>query len=155
MRADQGRNVILYALLLLALLLRVGWAMVAGTELWFDHIFTDATAMGLLEGRGFTVSLEPPYDPAIFRTPGYSFFLAGIYGVAGHSAYPEVGSSAIHPLVGALSRLLARDWPVDPVLGETTLNVGLVSGGSIELIVKIAGGAIFVVSQSSTVTIRQ
>jgi len=81
---SSGRWLI-WSLLGLALLMRLTWASLASTQLWFDHIFTDATAMGLLEGRGFTVSLTPPYDPAIFRTPGYSFFLAGIYGVFGHS----------------------------------------------------------------------
>jgi acetylornithine deacetylase len=49
-------------------------------------------------------------------------------GILGHSAYPDVGRSAIHQLVGDLSRLLAADLP-GGTFGPTTLNVGLISGG--------------------------
>jgi hypothetical protein len=62
-----------------ALALRLAWALTASTELRLDHVFNDATARGIAAGRGFTASLEPPYDPAIFRTPGYSAFVALIY----------------------------------------------------------------------------
>jgi len=99
----SGRTFMTVALLGLALVLRVAWASMASTELWFDHIFTDATAMGLLEGRGFTVSLSAPYDPAIFRTPGYSFFLAGLYGLVGHSVRAAFFANAI---IDTLSCLL-------------------------------------------------
>ena len=73
------------AALVIGLLVRLAYAFVADTTLWFDHVFNDATAIGLLEGRGFTVSTELPYAPAIFRTPGYPAFLAGVYGALGHS----------------------------------------------------------------------
>jgi len=91
----SGGHWLIWSLLGLALLVRLSWASLASTQLWFDHIFTDATAMGLLEGRGFTVSLTEPYDPAIFRTPGYSFFLAGIYGVFGHSVRAAFFANAL------------------------------------------------------------
>ena len=70
-------------LLIVALALRISWALLANTELWFDHVFTDVTARSLLAGRGFTASLAPPFDPAVFRTPGYSVFLALVYGTLG------------------------------------------------------------------------
>lgn len=47
-----------------------------------------------------------------------------------HSAYPELGSSAIDPMVDLLQRLRALSLPRDPVLGETTVNVGVIRGGS-------------------------
>lgn len=50
-------------------------------------------------------------------------------GRAAHSAYPELGSSAIHGLIETLHDLLASPFPHDPVLGPTTLNVGLIDGG--------------------------
>ncbi len=68
-----------------ALALRLVWALIAPTELRLDHVFNDATARGLAAGRGFTASLEPPYDPAVFRTPGYSAFVALVYAVCGPS----------------------------------------------------------------------
>jgi len=47
-----------------------------------------------------------------------------------HSAYPALGRSAIVPLVELLARLPSLALPSDPVLGETTINIGVVRGGS-------------------------
>ncbi len=71
--------------LALAAVVRIGWACVSPVDLWFDHVFNDATAWNLSRGHGFTASAGPPWDPAIFRTPGYPAFLAAVYGLAGHS----------------------------------------------------------------------
>ena len=46
-----------------------------------------------------------------------------------HSAYPELGESAIDKLVGALHDVLAMPLPVDPEIGPSTLNIGLIEGG--------------------------
>jgi acetylornithine deacetylase len=46
-----------------------------------------------------------------------------------HSAYPELGDSAIHKLIDALAEIRGLPLPVDPVLGPSTLNVGTLSGG--------------------------
>jgi len=50
-------------------------------------------------------------------------------GKAAHSAFPELGDSAVHGLIRALDRLLAAPLPADHGAGETTLNIGQVSGG--------------------------
>ena len=50
-------------------------------------------------------------------------------GSAGHSAYPELGASAIHRLLDALTALRARPLPADAELGASTLNVGTINGG--------------------------
>lgn len=50
-------------------------------------------------------------------------------GVAGHSAYPSRGHSAIHTMVDVLHRLREYAWPTDELLGPTTLNIGLLNGG--------------------------
>ncbi len=47
-----------------------------------------------------------------------------------HSAYPHLGSSAITPMLAMLQQLDGLDWPVDPILGPTTVNVGLLKGGT-------------------------
>ena len=52
-----------------------------------------------------------------------------VRGKAAHSAYPEAGDSAIHRLLGLISRLQSLDWGTSEVLGPATLNVGLISGG--------------------------
>ena len=47
-----------------------------------------------------------------------------------HSAYAHLGRSAIEPLVDLLPRLRALELPNDPVLGDTTYNVGVIRGGT-------------------------
>jgi acetylornithine deacetylase len=46
-----------------------------------------------------------------------------------HSAYPELGESAINKLVAALHDVLAMPLPVEPEIGPSTLNIGLIEGG--------------------------
>jgi acetylornithine deacetylase len=46
-----------------------------------------------------------------------------------HSAYPELGESAIDKLLEALARLRAMPLPSDPEIGPCTLNIGLIEGG--------------------------
>lgn len=50
-------------------------------------------------------------------------------GKSAHSAYPELASSAVHRLVGALSMIIATRLPQDDTLGRTTVNVGQLTGG--------------------------
>jgi acetylornithine deacetylase len=46
-----------------------------------------------------------------------------------HSAYPELGDSAINKLLNALERIRKIEMPEDPILGKSTLNIGVISGG--------------------------
>jgi acetylornithine deacetylase len=46
-----------------------------------------------------------------------------------HSAYPELGESAIDKLLAVLARLRAMPLPSDPEVGPCTLNIGLIEGG--------------------------
>ena len=50
-------------------------------------------------------------------------------GKMAHSAYPELGDSAIDKLVPALHRLRAMPLPTNPEVGPCTLNIGLIEGG--------------------------
>ncbi len=67
-------------------------------------------------------------------------------GVAGHSAYPESGKSAIHLLVPALNRLLDHPWPGDQTLGTSSINVGTVRGG--------VAANVFAPSSEATILLR-
>jgi len=51
-------------------------------------------------------------------------------GQAAHSAYAELGKSAITPMVRLLGAIDTLRLPVDKVLGETTVNVGTIRGGT-------------------------
>ncbi|KAE9555286.1 hypothetical protein FO519_001537 [Halicephalobus sp. NKZ332] len=50
-------------------------------------------------------------------------------GVAAHSGYPHLGESAIEKLLDVLQDIRRYKWPSDPNLGDTTLNIGFISGG--------------------------
>ncbi len=51
-------------------------------------------------------------------------------GVMAHSAYPEQGRSAISALLDVLADVRRCAWPADPLLGETTVNIGVIAGGT-------------------------
>jgi acetylornithine deacetylase len=50
-------------------------------------------------------------------------------GRAAHSAYPDEGVSAIGALLDTIERIRRMPLPHDPLLGPSTLNLGLISGG--------------------------
>lgn len=50
-------------------------------------------------------------------------------GKAAHSAYPEMGESAIEKLLDILTKVRQIEFPADEFFGETTCNIGLISGG--------------------------
>lgn len=47
-----------------------------------------------------------------------------------HSAYPHLGASAIAPMLRLLPELDTLPLPEDRILGKTTVNVGLIRGGT-------------------------
>src|SRR2546430_6391275 len=47
-----------------------------------------------------------------------------------HSAYPHLGKSAIEPMLELLPTLRKLPLPSDPMLGETTVNIGTIKGGT-------------------------
>ncbi len=50
-------------------------------------------------------------------------------GKAAHSAYPEMGDSAIEKLLDVLQDIRKTDLPTNEFFGETTLNIGTIKGG--------------------------
>ena len=50
-------------------------------------------------------------------------------GKAAHSAYPQLGISATANLVALLTEIPTLKLPSHPILGETTVNIGVLSGG--------------------------
>jgi 4-amino-4-deoxy-L-arabinose transferase-like glycosyltransferase len=48
----------------------------------------DRIGWNLAQGHGYSASQEAPYQPDVFRAPGYPAFLAVIFRLAGHSLAP-------------------------------------------------------------------
>jgi acetylornithine deacetylase len=80
-------------------------------------------------GTRFLINGEPTENRLALGSKGYLYLKIEAFGKSAHSAYPELGVSAIDRLLGALAKLRLVPLPSDPVLGETTLNIGALSGG--------------------------
>ena len=77
----------------------------------------------------FLIDGEPTESRFVSATKGALTALVQFEGVAGHSAYPDRGVSAIHRMAEAIVAIHSRDWGESPGLGRTTVNVGVVRGG--------------------------
>lgn len=80
-------------------------------------------------GSRWLVNGEPTENRLALGSKGMLYLALEAEGRAAHSAYPELGDSAIDKLLDVLARLRTVPFPEDPILGDTTLNVGTLSGG--------------------------
>jgi acetylornithine deacetylase len=80
-------------------------------------------------GSRFLINGEPTDNRLALATKGALRVELRAHGRMAHSAYPELGDSAIDKLIEALHDVLAMDLPIDPEIGATTANIGLISGG--------------------------
>ena len=86
-----------------------------------------------LERTGFVsralVNGEPTESTLALGTKGAMRVRVRTTGEAAHSAYPQLGRSATRDLVHLLAELDALTLPTDDLLGETTINIGKLTGG--------------------------
>jgi acetylornithine deacetylase len=75
------------------------------------------------------VNGEPTESTLALGTKGALRVILRTEGEAAHSAYPHLGRSATKALVDLLAELDSLPMPSDPLLGETTINIGRLSGG--------------------------
>src|SRR6201996_828821 len=80
-------------------------------------------------GSRFLINGEPTDNRLALASKGCLRVELRAHGKMAHSAYPELGESAIDKLLAALQKVQALALPVVEGIGETTLNVGLISGG--------------------------
>jgi len=80
-------------------------------------------------GCRYMINGEPTENKLALGSKGILRVDIRARGRMAHSAYPHLGESAIDKLIEALNDLRRIPLPVDPVLGPTTLNIGLISGG--------------------------
>ena len=77
----------------------------------------------------YLVNGEPTENRIALASKGTLRVEVTASGRMAHSAYPELGESAIDKLLEALARLRAMPLPSDPEIGPCTLNIGLIEGG--------------------------
>ncbi len=80
-------------------------------------------------GSKFIINGEPTENKLVLGHKGILRVDLHARGRAAHSAYPELGESAIEKLLDALANLRQMPLPSDDVLGRATMNIGMVSGG--------------------------
>ena len=80
-------------------------------------------------GSKFLINGEPTENKLALGSKGALRHEIVARGRMAHSAYPELGESAIEKLLNALDRIRRIGLPVDPTLGPSTLNIGTISGG--------------------------
>ena len=80
-------------------------------------------------GSRFLINGEPTENHLALGGKGALRFEIVARGKLAHSAYPHLGHSAIHELLDVLQDIRRIALPKDAVLGPSTLNVGVISGG--------------------------
>lgn len=80
-------------------------------------------------GSRFLINGEPTQNRLALGSKGALRYEIAAQGKLAHSAYPELGHSAIHLLLDALRDIRAIPLPSDAILGQSTLNVGTIHGG--------------------------
>jgi acetylornithine deacetylase len=81
------------------------------------------------KGSRFLVNGEPTDNRLALASKGSLRAVFKSSGKMGHSAYPELGESAVHKLVEALGKVLALPLPSVEDVGPSTLNIGQIHGG--------------------------
>jgi acetylornithine deacetylase len=80
-------------------------------------------------GSKYLVNGEPTESKMALASKGILRYEMVARGKMAHSAYPELGESAIEKLLDALEAIRKIQLPSDPQLGATTMNIGTISGG--------------------------
>jgi acetylornithine deacetylase len=80
-------------------------------------------------GCKFLVNGEPTENRLATASKGTLRVNVVAEGRMAHSAYPELGESAIDKLLEALNRLRAMKLPAEEGIGPCTLNIGVIEGG--------------------------
>ena len=80
-------------------------------------------------GSKFLINGEPTDNRIGIASKGALRVNVIAEGKMAHSAYPELGDSAIEKLLNALERLRKMPLPENPDVGPCTMNIGMIEGG--------------------------
>ncbi len=80
-------------------------------------------------GSRYLINGEPTGNKLALGTKGALRYEITAEGRMAHSAYPELGESAIEKLLDVLADVRRIELPRDSLLGPSTLNIGVITGG--------------------------
>src|ERR1039458_5550332 len=80
-------------------------------------------------GSRYIINGEPTENQLALGSKGALRYEVCATGRMAHSAYPELGDSAIDKLLDVLADIRRIPLPIDALLGPSTLNIGTLSGG--------------------------
>jgi acetylornithine deacetylase len=106
---------------------RIGLLFLVGEEHGSDGA---RAANRLPTSSRFLINGEPTESHLATGAKGSLRVTLRIKGREAHSAYPALGQSAIDPMLSLLPRVTALALPTDPILGATTVNIGVIRGGT-------------------------
>ncbi len=117
---------------------------VVGEEVTHDgaHAANEAIASGLVPRTNrVVIDGEPTQSTLAVGTKGAIRVTIRTRGHAAHSAYPHLGHSATRDLVHLLAEVDAIAFPRDELFGDTTVNIGILTGGVADNVVAPAAEA--------------
>jgi acetylornithine deacetylase len=102
-------------------------------------------------GARYLINGEPTGNKLALGSKGALRYEIRARGRMAHSAYPELGESAIDKLLDALAAIRRIPLPADDLLGPATLNIGTLRGGrapnviadeaSAEILIRLVGNS--------------
>jgi acetylornithine deacetylase len=117
----------------------VGMLFTVGEEL--DSIGASA-ACALAPGSEYVIVGEPTENRLASGHKGTFKFRLTVAGRAAHSAYPELGISAIDRLLDVLDVIRRAKWGYSDRLGAATVNIGTIGGGVASNVISPAAEAV-------------
>lgn len=104
----------------------IGLLFLVGEEIMSDGA---CAANQVPRGARYIINGEPTCNKMAVGTKGVLRVDICARGKMAHSAYPHLGESAVEKLLDILADVRKIALPVDEIMGPSTLNIGVISGG--------------------------
>jgi acetylornithine deacetylase len=123
---------------IIAAMIKAGEALIAAKVTDFGLLFVVGEEAGSVGARvansipnrsRYLINGEPTESKLALGSKGSLRVVMRAKGRAAHSAYPEMGESAIEKLLDVLEDLRGVELPQDEILGGSTMNIGMITGG--------------------------
>jgi len=123
---------------ILAAMMKAAQALLEGGTRNFGLLFVvgeERNSAGALaaakvpRGTRYIICGEPTENRLAVASKGVLRYEIIAHGRMAHSAYPQLGESAIEKLLDVLEELRRIPMPTDNLLGPSTLNIGILEGG--------------------------